>query len=166
MYVGIRITNPWICIESWITNTDLKRFVLSCGSSQFSKDSTCFHKSNKLSQILSTIVQNESLKIRIRESRILTNLNLQTQEPGFPSQILKDSVCGFVLEKKIQKYLICIASEGFVYKSCNLNNVIILGQRETNNINRMIKIIQSTALSNTRLKVSWNLEQSGSVLPH
>ncbi len=55
---------------SWITNPDLKRFGLyrDHESSQFSKDSTCFHESNKSSRILSTIAQNESLKIQIRES--------------------------------------------------------------------------------------------------
>jgi hypothetical protein len=51
----------------WITNPDLKRFVWyhDHESSQFSKDSTCFHES---SRILSTMAQNEFLKIKIRES--------------------------------------------------------------------------------------------------
>ncbi len=50
-----------------ITNPDLKRFGLYCDheSNQFSKDLTCFHESNKYSRILSTIAQNESLKIKI-----------------------------------------------------------------------------------------------------
>ncbi len=75
----------------WITNPDLKRFGLyrDHKSSQFSKDSTCFHESNKSSQILSTMAQNESLKIKIRESRILTN-----PDP-------KDLIRGFVSKKKI-----------------------------------------------------------------
>jgi hypothetical protein len=52
---------------SWITNPDLKRFgsYRDHESSQFSKDSTCFHES---SRILSTMARNESLKIEIRKS--------------------------------------------------------------------------------------------------
>jgi hypothetical protein len=58
----------------WITNPDLKRFgsYRDHESSQFSKDSTCFHESLR---ILSTMTQNESLKIEIRESE---SLRIQT----------------------------------------------------------------------------------------
>ncbi len=53
---------------SWITNPNLKRFgwYRDHESSQFSKDSTCFHESNESLQILSTMARNESLKIEIR----------------------------------------------------------------------------------------------------
>jgi hypothetical protein len=61
-----------------------KRFVLWIRFVDwFSKDLTCFHKSYKSLQILSTIARNESLKIRIRES-------------GFVTPNLKDSYRGFV----------------------------------------------------------------------
>ncbi len=55
-----------------ITNPDLKIFG-DHESSQLTKDSTCFQESNKFSWILITIAQNESLKIKICKSRILTN---------------------------------------------------------------------------------------------
>jgi hypothetical protein len=42
-------------------------------SSKFSKNSTCFHDSNKPLQIFSTIAQSKALKIKIRKSRILKN---------------------------------------------------------------------------------------------
>ncbi len=54
-------------------NPDLKRFGSYCDheSSQFSKDSTCFHESNESLRILSTMARNKSLKIEIRESESL-----------------------------------------------------------------------------------------------
>ncbi len=46
-----------IRIVSWITNPDFKRFDSNRDheSSQFSKDSTCFHESNESLPILSTM---------------------------------------------------------------------------------------------------------------
>jgi hypothetical protein len=84
---------------SWITNPNLKRFgsYRDHESSQFSKDSTCFHQSNESSRILSTMAQNESLKLEIRESESLSF--------GFANPNLKDSYRGFVSEKKIPKLL-------------------------------------------------------------
>ena len=83
-------------------NPDLKRFGLyhDHKSSQFSKDLTCFPEFDKTSRILSTKAQNESLKIKIRESRILTNPGWQIRESRFANPDPKDSIRGFVLEEK------------------------------------------------------------------
>jgi hypothetical protein len=77
-FVGHESGLKKIRFVSWITNPDLKRFGLyrDHESSQFSKDSTCFHKSNESSRILSTMAQNESLKLEIRESESLRILKL------------------------------------------------------------------------------------------
>ncbi len=66
----------------WIKNPDLKRLgsYRDHESSQFLKDPTCFHESNKSLRILSTIAQNESLKIEIRKSESLRILKLQIRE--------------------------------------------------------------------------------------
>jgi hypothetical protein len=76
-FVGHQSGLKKIRFVSWITNPDLKRFgsYRDHESSQFSKDSTCFHESNK------------SLKIEIHES-------------GFANPNLKDSYRGLVSEKK------------------------------------------------------------------
>ena len=72
-YPRICITNSWICIVSGITKqiqtSKGSIWIVDQESSKFS-DSTCFHKS---SRIFSTIPQNESFKIQIRNSWILTN---------------------------------------------------------------------------------------------
>jgi hypothetical protein len=67
---------------SWITNPNLKRFgsYRDHESSQFSKDLTCFHKSNESLRILSTMARNESLKIEIRESESLRILVLRIRK--------------------------------------------------------------------------------------
>jgi hypothetical protein len=72
-FVGNESGLKKIQFVSWITNPNLKRFgsYRDHESSQFSKDSTYFHESNKSSQILSTKAQSESLKIEIRESKSL-----------------------------------------------------------------------------------------------
>ncbi len=57
--------------------------VMDQESSQFSEDSTCFHESNKSSQILSTIAQNESLKILICKSRNLRKNTFHFNFEGF-----------------------------------------------------------------------------------
>jgi hypothetical protein len=59
-----------------------KRFVSNHDheSSQFSKDSTCFHESNESLRILSTMAQNDSLKIKIRESESLRILKFWIRE--------------------------------------------------------------------------------------
>jgi hypothetical protein len=74
-FVGHESGLKKIRFVSWITNPDLKRFgsYRDHESSQLSKDSTCFHESNESLRILSTMAWNESLKIEIRESEILTN---------------------------------------------------------------------------------------------
>ncbi len=98
-----------------ITNPDSKkvRFVLyetnpgfvSYRGSQILtlKDSFWFvsHKSSLFSKIrlflriLSTIAQNESLKIEIRESESLRILKIRIRESGFVNPNLKDSYRGF-----------------------------------------------------------------------
>ncbi len=69
-FVGHESGLKKIQFVSWITNPNLKRFgsYRDHESSQFSKDSTCFYESNESLRILSTMAQNESLKIEIRES--------------------------------------------------------------------------------------------------
>jgi hypothetical protein len=69
-FVGHESGLKKIRFVSWITNPNLKRFgsYRDHESSQFSKDSTCFHESNESLRILSTMARNESLKIEIRES--------------------------------------------------------------------------------------------------
>ncbi len=81
-FVGHKSGLKKIRFVSWITNPNLKRFGLyrDHKSSQFSKDSTCFHESNESLQILSTMAQNESLKIEIRESESLQILKLRICE--------------------------------------------------------------------------------------
>ena len=77
-FVGHESGLKKIRFVSWITNPDLKRFgsYRDHESNQFSKDSTCFHKSNESSRILSTIARNESLKIEICKSDSLQILKL------------------------------------------------------------------------------------------
>ncbi len=81
-FVGHKSGLTKIRFVSWITNPDLKRFgsYRDHESSQFSKDSTCFHESNESSQILSTMSQNESLKMEICESKSLRILKLRIRE--------------------------------------------------------------------------------------
>jgi hypothetical protein len=92
-FVGHESGLKKIRFVSWITNPDLKRFgsYRDHQSSQFSKDSTCFHESNESLQILSTMARNESLKIEIHESESLRILGF-----GFANPNLKDSFRGFV----------------------------------------------------------------------
>ncbi len=73
-FVGHESGLKKIRFVSWITNPDLKRFGFyrDHESREFSKDSTCFHESNESSRILSTMAQNESLQIEIRESESLS----------------------------------------------------------------------------------------------
>ena len=101
-YVGHESGLKKIRFVSWITNPNLKKFgsYRDHESSQFSKDSTCFHESNKSLWILSTMAQNESLKIEIRESESLQILKLWIRESGFANPNLKDLYRGFVSEKK------------------------------------------------------------------
>ncbi len=91
-----------IWFVSWITNPDLKRFgsYRDHESSQFSKDSTCFHESNESLRILSTMARNQSLKIEIRESESLQILKLRICKSGFANPKLKDLYRGFVSEIK------------------------------------------------------------------
>jgi hypothetical protein len=88
-FVGHESGLKKIRFVSWITNPDLKRFGLyrDHKSSQFSKDSTCFHESNESSRILSTMARNESLKIEIRESESLRILKHWIRKTGFISWI-------------------------------------------------------------------------------
>jgi hypothetical protein len=78
----IVITNPdsqKVRFESLITNlVNFQRFA-------------CFHESNKSLWILSTIAQNEYLKIQIRKSESLRILKVWTRKSGFASPNLKDS---------------------------------------------------------------------------
>ena len=73
-FVGHESGLKKIRIVSWITNPDFKRFVSNRDheSSQFSKDSTCFHESNESLRILSTMALTNpevlDSRIRIRES--------------------------------------------------------------------------------------------------
>ena len=94
-FVGHESGLKKIRIVSWITNPDFKRFVSNRDheSSQFSKDSTCFHE---ILRILSTMARNESLKIKIRESESLRILKIRIRESGFVNPNLKDSYRGFV----------------------------------------------------------------------
>ncbi len=111
----ICFANPWICTVSWLQILTSKRFVsyrgsriltlkdsfkiVSHESSQFLKFAH-FYKSNKSLRILSTIAQNESLKIEIRKSESLRILKFQIRKSGFANPNLKDSYCGFVLQKQ------------------------------------------------------------------
>ncbi len=106
-FVGHESVLKKIRFVLWITNPDLKRFgsYRDHESSQFSKDSTCFHESNKSLRILSTMAQNESLKIEIRKSESLRILKLRFCKSGFANLNLKDSYRGFVSEKKNPKLL-------------------------------------------------------------
>ena len=81
-FVGHESGLKKIRIVSWITNPDFKRFVSNRDheSSQFSKDSTCFHESYESLRILSTMARNESLKIKICESESLRILNFWIRE--------------------------------------------------------------------------------------
>jgi hypothetical protein len=101
-FVGHKSGLKKIRFVSWITNPDLKRFgsYRDHESSQFSKESTCFHKSNESSRILSTMARNKSLKIKIREFKSLRILKLRIRKSGFANPNLKDSYRGFVSEKK------------------------------------------------------------------
>ncbi len=101
-FVGHKSGLKKIWFVSWITNPDFKRFgsYRDHKSSQFWKDSTCFHESKKSLRILSTMAQNESLKIEIREFESLRILKLWICKSGFANPNLKDSYRGFVLEKK------------------------------------------------------------------
>jgi hypothetical protein len=101
-FVGHESGLKKIRFVSWITNPNLKRFgsYRDHESSQFSKDSTCFHESNESLRNLSTMARNESLKIEIRKSESLQILKLRIRESGFVNPNLKDSYCGFVSEKK------------------------------------------------------------------
>ena len=73
-FVGHKSELKKIRFVSWITNPDLKRFgsYRDHESSQFSKDSTCFHESNKSLRILSTMALTNpevlDSRIRIRKS--------------------------------------------------------------------------------------------------
>ncbi len=91
-----------IWFVSWITNPNLKRFgsYRDHESSQFSKDSTCFHESNESLQILSTMERNQSLKIEIRKSESLQILKLRICKSRFANPNLKDLYRGFVSEIK------------------------------------------------------------------
>ncbi len=117
-----RFVKTWIRTVSWITNPDLKRFVSfrdwririrfvswitnpSCFQKIRFVDSfrrlifkrfACFYESNESLQILSTIAQNECLKIEIRESESLRILKIRIRESGFVTPNLKDSYCGFI----------------------------------------------------------------------
>ncbi len=96
VYSWIRLSNPWIHIESWIMNPDLvcivdheSGFSLYRGSeiqtwkdsfqvvdhrsSQFSKDLTWFQESNKSSWIFSTIVWNKFHTLKRTYLRFLAN---------------------------------------------------------------------------------------------
>jgi hypothetical protein len=66
----------------------------------FQKIRPCFHESNESLQILSTMAQNESLKIEIRKSKSLRIPKLWIRESGFANPNLKDLYRGFILEKK------------------------------------------------------------------
>ena len=92
---------------SSVTNPDFKRFGLyhDHKSSQFSKDSTCFHESNESSQILSTKAPNQSLKIKICKSWFLMNPGWWTRKSRFAIPDPKDLNHGFVLEKQFPKLL-------------------------------------------------------------
>jgi UDP-galactopyranose mutase len=103
-----RFVKTWIRTVSWITNPDFKRFVSYRGSRILTlKDSLVtnpvnfqrfarFYESYRSLRILSTIAQNESLKIEIRESESLQILKLQIRESRFANPNLKDSYRGFV----------------------------------------------------------------------
>jgi hypothetical protein len=117
----IRFSNPWICIVSWSRILTPKRFdscltkwILDLFSYRGSQILTlkdffeslitnpvnfqrfaCFYESNESSRILSTIAQNKSLKIEIRESESLRILKFWTRESGFANPNLKDSYRGF-----------------------------------------------------------------------
>jgi hypothetical protein len=84
-YRGSRILHVFKRFVSWI------RFV-----DWFSKDSTCFYKSYKSLQILSTIARNKSLKIKIRESESLRILKIRIRESRFVTPNPKYSYRGFV----------------------------------------------------------------------
>ncbi len=74
-----------IGFESLVTNSvNFQRF-------------TCFYESNESLRILSTIAQNESFKIEIRESESLQILKFWIRESGFANPNLKDSYRGFDL---------------------------------------------------------------------
>ena len=91
-YVGHESGLKKIRFVLWITNPDLKRFVLYCGSriltlkdsfrnvnhesGQFSK----IHLFLRIQRILSTVAQNESLKIKIREFESLRILKSRIRE--------------------------------------------------------------------------------------
>ncbi len=72
-FVGHESGLKKICLVSWVTNPDFKRFVSNRDheSSQFSKDSTCFHESNESLRISTMALTNpEVLDSRIRTLRI------------------------------------------------------------------------------------------------
>ncbi len=60
----------------------------------------CFYESYESLRILSTMAQNESLKLEIRKSESLRIFKLRIRESGFANPNLKDSYRGFVSEKK------------------------------------------------------------------
>ncbi len=118
----IRFANPWIRTVLWITNPDFKRFVSfrdwririrfvswitnpSCFQKirfvdlfrrLIFKRLACFYESYESLRILSTIAQNESLKIKIRESESLRILKIRIRESGFVTTNLKDLYRGFI----------------------------------------------------------------------
>ncbi len=104
----IVVTNPdskKIRFVSWLTNPDsfcivlhvFKRFVLwICFVDWFSKDLTCFYESYESLQILSTIAQNQSLKIKICESKTLRIFKVRIPKSGFVNTNPKDLYRGFV----------------------------------------------------------------------
>jgi len=118
--------------ESWLLkipfgdhkkNPDLKWFDSNRWSwiQQIFKGSTCVHES---SRIFGTITWNESLKIKIGESRILANPDWRTRESRFakPDPLRFDLWIGF-RKIKIPKSSTRIDLYGFVCKSCNLTKI-------------------------------------------
>jgi hypothetical protein len=106
----IVVTNPdskKIRFVSWLTNPDSFRIV-DHESFMFSKYSfcrlifkrfACFYESNESLRILSTMAQNESLKIEIRESGFVTP-NLKYSFRGFVSCKQKSQITRFVSIRK------------------------------------------------------------------
>jgi hypothetical protein len=80
--------------ESWLQKIGFESLVTN--SVNFQRFA-CFYESNESLWILSTIAQNESLKIEIRESESLRILKFWIRESGFENPNLKDSYHGFDL---------------------------------------------------------------------
>ncbi len=109
---------------------------------------TCFYKSNESLQILSTIAQNESLKIEICESKSLQILKFWTRKSWFANPNLKDSFRWFVSWKQKSQITRFVS----ICKDSYLNPASLLPRLPPNNRSGTIVWISFYSFRIKRLK--------------